>query len=137
MNFPLPPPADLTPDPALPPPACARAVLRMRGGRLAELEDMVVDEAPVALVYNGISHAVMMATPADLEDFALGFSLSEGILAHPRECYGIEVECGQDGIALQIEIASSAFMRLKERRRTLARRTGCGLLGVDSMHQVR
>jgi FdhD protein len=78
----------------------------------------------------------MMATPADLEDFALGFSLSEGILAHPRECYGIEVESGADGIALQVEIASSAFMRLKERRRTLAGRTGCGLCGVDSLQQV-
>jgi FdhD protein len=108
----------------------------MRQGRLAELEDMVVDEAPVALVYNGVSHAVMMATPSDLEDFALGFSLSEGILAHPRECYGVEVENGPEGILLQIEIGSSAFMRLKERRRALAGRTGCGLCGVDSLQQV-
>ncbi|HEX8787342.1 MAG TPA: formate dehydrogenase accessory sulfurtransferase FdhD [Telluria sp.] len=97
---------------------------------------MVVDEAPVALAYNGISHAVMMATPADLEDFALGFSLSEGILAHPRECYGIEVDYGADGITLQIEIASGAFMRLKERRRSLLGGTGCGLCGVDSLQQV-
>jgi FdhD protein len=136
MNSPHPQPADLLPDTTLPPPARARPVLRMRAGRLAELEDMVVDEAPVALVYNGISHAVMMATPADLEDFALGFSLSEGILAHPRECYGIEMACGAEGIALEVEIAGAAFMRLKERRRTLAGRTGCGLCGVDSLQQV-
>lgn len=136
MHSPLFPAAKPSFDPALPPPACARPVLRMREGRLAELEDMVVDEAPVALVYNGVSHAVMMATPADLEDFALGFSLSEGILAHPGECYGIEVETGPDGIALQVEIASGAFMRLKERRRTLAGRTGCGLCGIDSLQQV-
>jgi FdhD protein len=123
-------------EPALPPPAAARRVLRMRQGRLGELEDMVVDETPVALVYNGVSHAVMMATPADLEDFALGFSLSEGILAHPRECYGIEVESGSEGIALQVEIGAGAFMRLKERRRSLAGRTGCGLCGVDSLRQV-
>jgi FdhD protein len=129
-------PASLSPDAALPPPACARPVLRMRQGRLAEMEDMVVNETPVALVYNGVSHAVMMATPSDLEDFALGFSLSEGILAHPRECYGIEVESGLEGIALQVEIASGAFMRLKERRRTLLGRTGCGLCGVDSLQQV-
>lgn len=129
-------PASAGPEPALPPPASPRPVLRMRQGRLAELSDMVVDEAPMALVYNGVSQAVMMATPTDLEDFALGFSLSEGILAHPRECYGIEVESGPEGIALQVEIAASAFMRLKERRRTLAGRTGCGLCGVDSLQQV-
>jgi FdhD protein len=97
---------------------------------------MVVDEAPVALVYNGVSHAVMMATPADLDDFALGFSLSEGIIASAAECYGIEVENGPQGISVQLEIASSAFMALKERRRTLAGRTGCGLCGVDSLQQV-
>jgi FdhD protein len=108
----------------------------MRQGVAREVEDMVVDEAPVALVYNGISHAVMMATPADLEDFALGFSLSEGIVAGPAECYGIEVENGPQGIAVQIEIASGAFMGLKERRRTLTGRTGCGLCGVDSLQQV-
>jgi FdhD protein len=116
--------------------AAPRRVLRMRGGVLAEVDDLVVEETPVALVYNGISHAVMMATPADLEEFALGFSLSEGILRHPGECYGIDVEHGQDGIAVQLEIASSAFMALKERRRTLAGRTGCGLCGVDSLDQV-
>ncbi len=108
----------------------------MRAGSPAEVEDMVVDETPVALVYNGISHAVMMATPADLEEFALGFSLSEGILAHAGECYGIDVETGPQGVAVQLEIASSAFMALKERRRTLAGRTGCGLCGVDSLDQV-
>jgi FdhD protein len=139
MNVPQADTADLGGEPPLAPlrpPASARPVLRMRQGRLAELEDMVVDEAPVALVYNGIAHAVMMATPSDLEDFALGFSLSEGILAHPRECYGVDVENGPEGISLQIEIASSAFMRLKERRRTLAGRSGCGLCGVDSLQQV-
>jgi len=108
----------------------------MRKEVLATVEDMVVDEVPVALVYNGISHAVMMATPADLEEFALGFSLSEGIIARPGECYGIELEPGRDGIAVHLHIAASAFMALKERRRTLAGRTGCGLCGVDSLQQV-
>lgn len=122
---------------APPAPARSRPVLRMRQDRLAELDDMVVDEVPVALVYNGLSHAVMMATPGDLEEFALGFSLSEGIIAHPGECYGIEIEHGPEGIAVQLEIAGSAFMGLKERRRTLAGRTGCGLCGVDSLRQVR
>ena len=120
----------------LPKTARARPVLRMRKGVLSETEDMVVDEQAVALVYNGISHAVMMATPADLEDFALGFSLSEGIIGHAGECYGIEAANGPAGITVEIEIASAAFMGLKERRRTLAGRTGCGLCGVDSLDQV-
>jgi len=120
----------------LPPAAHPRRVLRMRAGALAEVEDLVVDEVPIALVYNGISHAVMMATPADLDDFALGFSLSEEIIAGPGQCYGIDVEPAPGGIAVQIEIAGSAFMALKERRRSLAGRTGCGLCGVDSLDQV-
>jgi FdhD protein len=123
-------------DPALPPPARRRRVLRMRAGELAEADDMLIEEVPVALVYNGISHAVMMATPADLEEFALGFSLSEGIIAGPGQCYGIEVERTAGGIAVQIDIAGSAFMALKERRRSLTGRTGCGLCGVDSLDQV-
>ena len=90
----------------LPKTAQSRRILRMRNGVLAEVDDLVVDEHAIALVYNGISHAVMMATPADLEDFALGFSLSEGIIAHAGECYGIEVGNGAGGITVDIEIAS-------------------------------
>jgi FdhD protein len=120
----------------LPAPAHARRVGRMRHDVLSEVEDMVVDEVPVALVYNGISHAVMMATPSDLEEFALGFSLSEGIIAHPGECYGIDVQNSLGGISVNLEIASARFVALKERRRTLAGRTGCGLCGVDSLDQV-
>jgi FdhD protein len=108
----------------------------MRAGTLAEVDDVLIDEVPVALVYNGISHAVMMATPADLEEFALGFSLSEGLIADAGQCYGIDVERGAGGIAVHLEIASGAFMALKERRRSLAGRTGCGLCGVDSLDQV-
>jgi len=129
------PPHDPDTDP-LPSPARARRVLRMRAGVLAEVDDPVVDEVPIALVYNGISHAVMMATPADLEDFALGFSLSEEIIVGPGQCYGIEVASTAGGIAVHIDIAGSAFMALKERRRSLTGRTGCGLCGVDSLDQV-
>jgi FdhD protein len=123
-------------DTVLPPPAQARRVLRMRAGEVGHVDDMLVDEVPIALVYNGISHAVMMATPTHLDEFALGFSLSEGIIAVPGQCYGIEVERDAAGIAVQVDIASSAFMALKERRRSLAGRTGCGLCGVDSLDQV-
>ena len=119
------------------PTARACQVVRVRADVAAEVEDMVADEVPVALVYNGISHAVMMATPADLEEFALGFSLSEGIVARAADCHGIEVEEGNDGISVHLEIAGAAFMALKERRRSMAGRTGCGLCGVDSLRQVR
>lgn len=120
-----------------PPPAMERRdVLRVRDGAAAPGEDMLADEVPVALVYNGISHAVMMATPSDLEDFALGFSLTEALIDHPGECYGIDIEAGGAGVAVHLDVASRAFMALKERRRSLAGRTGCGLCGVDSLDQV-
>ncbi len=93
-------------------------------------------EVPVALVFNGLSHAVMMATPHDLEDFALGFALSEGLLDTPADCRGIEVVDHGAAFEAQIEIASSCFARLKERRRTLAGRTGCGLCGIDSLQAL-
>lgn len=128
-------PTDDAPD-ELPATAQARPVLRMRRDELQVVDDMIVDERPVALVYNGISHAVMMATPADLEEFALGFSLSEGIIAHSGECYDIDVQNSPGGISVNLEIASGAFMALKERRRSMTGRTGCGLCGVDSLDQV-
>lgn len=103
--------------------------------------DAVASEVPVALVFNGISHAVMMCTPQNLEAFALGFALSEGIIDSAEDCYGIEVAatpaCGDSiespGIQVEITIASRCFARLKEKRRTLAGRTGCGICGIDSM----
>lgn len=126
-----------TPSGQEPPPAIERReVLRVRDGVAGPAGDTLADEVPVALVYNGISHAVMMATPSDLEDFALGFSLTEALIDHPGECYGIEIEAGPAGVAVQLDIASRAFAALKERRRSLAGRTGCGLCGVDSLDQV-
>jgi FdhD protein len=98
--------------------------------------DTVPEEAPVALSYNGISHAVMLASPADLEDFALGFSLSEGILADASELYELELEIGTQGVVVQMRIAEARFAALKNRRRAMAGRTGCGLCGVESLDQV-
>jgi FdhD protein len=102
---------------------------------LAAMET-VVEEVPTALVYNGISHAVLLATPMDLEDFALGFSLAEGILACASDLHDIEVQQSSQGIALQMTIASGAMHALKLRRRSLAGRTGCGLCGTESLDQV-
>ena len=107
-----------------------------RGGRVARADDWLADEVPVALVFNGISHAVMLATPLDLEDFALGFGLSEGLLAQPGELYGIEEVAVANGIELQLEVASACEYRLKERRRNLSGRTGCGLCGTESLAEV-
>jgi len=98
--------------------------------------DPVAVETPVALVFNGISQAVMMATPTDLEDFALGFALSEGLLLARSECRGIELQQGPQGIELHLEVAAAAEVRLKQRRRMLAGRTGCGLCGVESLQQL-
>lgn len=85
--------------------------------------DMLAEEVPIALIYNGISHVVMMATPLNLPAFALGFSLSEGIIDSPAEIYGMDVvpQCG--GIEVQIELSSRRFMALKEQRRAMAGRT--------------
>lgn len=108
-------------------------VWRVDGDRIAMGPDQLIEEIPVALVYNGISHAVLLATPTDLEDLALGFSLSEGILASRSELYDTERVDGNRGIELRLEIASERFAGLKARRRNLAGRTGCGLCGVESL----
>jgi FdhD protein len=98
--------------------------------------DTLACETPVALVYNGVSHAVMLATPADLYDFALGFSLTEGIIASPDDVFDVEVKEGAHGIEVCIEIASRQMQRLSEHRRSLTGRTGCGLCGAEQLSQV-
>lgn len=101
------------------------------------LIDCVAEEVPVALEYNGISHVVMMASPGDLEDFALGFSLSEGLLASADELYDCEIERVDDhGVVIRLEIASQRFAALRARRRTLAGRSGCGLCGIESLQAL-
>ncbi len=97
---------------------------------------MLAEEVPVALVYNGISHVVMMASPKDLELFALGFSLSEGIVESSHEIYGMDIVQGCNGIEVQIELSSRRFMGLKARRRQLAGRTGCGVCGVEQLDDI-
>lgn len=98
--------------------------------------DCVAEEFPVALVYNGIAHAVMLATPQDIEDFAVGFSLSECLVERVGEIYDLEVVARGNGIEVQIEVASARAFALKERRRMLAGRTGCGLCGTERLDQI-
>lgn len=125
-------------------PSLIRQPVRIHGtaGAVVAQELTLASEVPVALVFNGVSHAVMMATPQDLDAFALGFALSEGILDHARDCRGTEVRVvsaadaglpeGMPGIEVHLDISTRSFERLKGRRRSMAGRTGCGVCGVES-----
>lgn len=112
------------------------AVEEWRDGSMRRVEDAVAEEVPIALEYNGVSHAVMLASPADLEDFALGFSLSEGILSSPSELFESDVAAVEQGLLVQMRIAQEKFAALKEQRRNLTGRTGCGLCGTETLQQA-
>jgi FdhD protein len=116
----------------------AAAVVRIRGGSIdgQPHSDRLAEETPIALEYNGISHATMLATPSHLEDFALGFSLTEGIIGSSRDVRGIDVREECDGLVVMLEISSACEARMKERRRAMAGRTGCGLCGVETLPEV-
>lgn len=107
-------------------------LLTLRPHGAANDEEVAV-EAPVALTVNGISQAVMLATPADLEDFALGFGIAEGWFASRRDLLDVEAQPQAAGIELALTVTAACEQRLKARRRTLAGRTGCGLCGVESL----
>lgn len=93
----------------------------------------VPEETPVALVFHGSTMAVLMATPADLEDFAVGFSLTEGIIRDRSEIADLDVIYGDDGVELRMWLATAQSDRLQSRRRSLIGPTGCGLCGVESL----
>jgi FdhD protein len=114
----------------------ARPVRRHREGASTVTDDSVGQEWPVALVYNGISHAVMMCTPRDLEDFAVGFSLTEGIVERGSDIHDIEVFFRDGALPhaeVHLEVVQQAFVALKDKRRALAGRTGCGVCGIESI----
>lgn len=93
----------------------------------------VLQEVPVALAYNGIGHAVLMATPCDLQDFALGFSLSEGIVSHADEILDCGVSPSAEGVQVDLVITARRAAMLAERRRTMIGASGCGLCGVETL----
>ncbi len=102
-----------------------------------QVQEWVADEVPVALVFNGISHAVMLASPAELQDFALGFAFTEGLIHDPADVLGMDIEEGGAlGTVVHLQVTARVEVALKLRRRSLAGRTGCGLCGVDSLAQV-
>ncbi len=96
----------------------------------------VAEEVPVALVYNGRSHVVVMATPADLEDLAYGFSLTESIITDIDQMERVDVVKASHGIELQMQIANDRAAMLEERGRGMVARTGCGLCGVESIRDA-
>ena len=110
--------------------------LARRAGGTAAANRMVPEETPVAFSFAGTTHAVMMASPADFEDFALGFSLTEGIIADPKEIEAIEVEDLGAGIDIQIRLKDKANTRFQARRRRLAGPVGCGLCGIESIEEA-
>ncbi len=111
-------------------------VERWRDGELRRVRDQVAEEIPVALVYEDVPHGVMLVTPADLEDFAVGFTLSEGLVERPEEIRGVEVRWTGEGAEARVSVAWPRFTALIERRRRLTGRTGCGLCGVESAQAV-
>ena len=110
--------------------------LRHVGRVVMHSDETVAEEVPVALVYNGISHVVMLATPTDLEDFALGFSLSECVVGRSGEIHDLEIVEQANGIEVHMQLSAERAHLLKEYRRTMAGRTGCGLCGTESLDQL-
>ena len=107
--------------------------LKVTAGGVADRDRCIPQEVPIALVYDGTTYAVMMASPSDLEDFAVGFSLAEGIVATPQEIESFEVAEQSNGIELRMWLAAHRRRDLAEKRRRLAGPTGCGLCGVESL----
>lgn len=120
----------------LPPPARSVPTLAIRARGETEGYRDVPEETAVALSYGGTTHAVMMATPADLEDFAIGFSLTEGIVRKASEIESIDIVPSDDGIDVQMWLNKPRTAALNARRRQLSGPTGCGLCGIDSLAEA-
>lgn len=116
--------------------ACTVPVLQYRQSVAVEASRIVPEEVPIAFSYRGSTHAVMMATPADLEDFAIGFSLAEGIISTLSDVVSVEpIEAG-DGIDVQVMLKDANVEALTARRRQMAGPVGCGLCGIESIEQA-
>lgn len=117
----------------LPPPSGAFDAVHHGMGRAVAVTRALPEETAIAMVYDGSTHAVMMATPADVADFAMGFSLTEGIVTDPAQIASIEVIAHPKGIEAQMWLAEDRGAALTARRRSMAGPVGCGLCGIDSI----
>jgi FdhD protein len=118
------------------PPIRSLQGLSVRGGGAAETHRALAEEVPVALVYNGTTQAVMMASPQDLEDFALGFSLTEGIVDSPDQIESLKILEHGPGLEARMWLADGRADALAARRRAMTGPIGCGLCGIDSLGEA-
>ncbi len=118
------------------PPVETVARAAWRNGRFSRGTRHLVEETPVALTYDGTSYAVMMTTPADLHDFAIGFSLSEGVIDSLQDIESLELVDVEDGVEARMWLGPDASKRHTGRRRSILGPTGCGLCGVDSIAEA-
>jgi FdhD protein len=121
---------------AVPSPAVPVERLTWRDGGVVSGTRVVPEEVPIALTYGRSTHAVMMATPADLADFALGFSLAEGIVHRPDEIEALAVVAVEDGIELRMDLVPERQSGLARRQRRITGPGGCGLCGIDSLAEA-
>jgi len=110
--------------------------VRVDEGSACAVVEQIAEEAPIALVYNGVPHVVVMATPANLEDLALGFSLSEGVIASAAELGGMEIVPEQTGYSIYLSIPPERVEVIAQRRRNMTARTGCGVCGAETIEQA-
>ena len=120
----------------MPEPLATTDALKVVSGQFVSVERTLPEETPIALVYDGTTHAVMMATPQDLGDFALGFSLTESKIETPNEIASVDVVQQENGIELRIWTTPGVGHRLAVRRRAMLGPTGCGICGVESLEQA-
>jgi len=109
---------------------------RWQGEHHSQAQDYIAEEVPISLVYNGVPHVVMLATPTNLEEFALGFSITEGIIKNPHELLSARVYNRSNGIEVQVKIPEQRFQGLADKGRNLTGRTGCGLCGASTLKQA-
>lgn len=121
---------------SLPPLSDTRPAIHVRGRKGSTVWRDLPEETAIAMVYNGTTHAVMMASPADIEDFAVGFTLTEGFASRPDEILSVEVVLHDLGIEAQIWLAEDRAEILAGRRRSMIGPVGCGLCGIDSLEQA-